>query len=85
MAQGQILKTAEIGNVIATTVKLKGSRRNVVSSVTGQRSLHRIMKIPNIQDKLLEETIRRKTKQEFAIPLDETTFTGGSFPDRTVN
>jgi hypothetical protein len=30
------------------------------------------MRIPNIQDKLLEETIRRKTKQEFAIPLDET-------------
>ena len=72
MAQGQILKTGEIGSVIAATIKeMKGSRRNVVSSITGLRSLHRIMKIPNMQDKLLEETIRRKTKQEFAIPLDE--------------
>lgn len=73
MVQGQISKTTEIGNLISKTIKkLKGSRRNVVTSVTGQRSLHRIMTIPNIQDKLLEETIRRKTKQEFAIPLDET-------------
>ena len=73
MVQGQISKTTEIGNLISKTVKkLKGSRRNVITSVTGQRALHRIMTIPNIQDKLLEETIRRKTKQEFAIPLDET-------------
>lgn len=73
MSQGQIHNTDTIGNVIAATIKdLKGSRRNVVSSVTGQRSVHRIMRIPNIQDKLLEETIRRKAKQEFAIPIDET-------------
>ncbi|MCJ7733946.1 MAG: pilus assembly protein PilM [Anaerolineales bacterium] len=72
MHQGQILKPEEIGNFISTTIKeLKGSRRNVITSVTGQRSIHRIMRIPTIQDKLLEETIRRKTKQEFAIPLDE--------------
>ncbi len=47
----------------------------MVTSVTGQRSLHRIMTMPNIQDKLLEETIRRKIRQEFAIPLDETDVT----------
>jgi len=73
IVQGQIIKTTEIGNLISKTIKeLKGSRRNVITSVTGQRSIHRIMEIPNIQDKFLEETIRRKTKQEFAIPLDET-------------
>jgi len=73
MSQGQIHNTDTIGNVISDTIKdIKGSRRNVVSSVTGQRSVHRIMRIPNIQDKLLEETIRRKAKQEFAIPIDET-------------
>ncbi len=73
MNQGQILKADTIGNVITATLKeLKGSRRKVITSVTGQRSVHRILKIPNIQDNLLEETIRRKTKQEFAIPLDET-------------
>lgn len=30
------------------------------------------MRIPNIHDNLLEETIHRKAKQEFAIPIDET-------------
>ena len=73
MVQGQISKPPRSETVISKTIKkLKGSRRNVITSVTGQRSLHRIMTIPNMQDKLLEETIRRKTKQEFAIPLDET-------------
>jgi hypothetical protein len=44
----------------------------VITSITGQRSVHRILRIPTIPDKLLDETIRRKAKQEFAIPLDET-------------
>ena len=73
MNQGQILAPDKVGKLISTIIKeLKGSRRNVITSVTGQRSVHRIMRIPDIQDKLLDETIRRKSKQEFAIPLDET-------------
>jgi hypothetical protein len=73
MNQGQIQNPQTIGHVIAATIKeLKGSRRNVISSVTGQRSVHRILRIPNIKDNLLEETIRRKSRQEFAIPIDET-------------
>ena len=73
MSQGLILNPSTIGNVIAATNRdLKGSRRTVITSVTGQRSVHRILRIPNIPDNLLEETIRRKAKQEFAIPIDES-------------
>jgi len=73
MNQGQILDPDSIGKFIAAAIKeLKGSRRNVITSITGQRSVHRILRIPTIPDKLLDETIRRKSKQEFAIPLDET-------------
>ena len=73
MSQGQIHNSDTIGNVLAATIKdLNGSRKNVVTSVTGQRSVHRIMQIPNIHENLLEETIRRKAKQEFAIPIDES-------------
>jgi Tfp pilus assembly PilM family ATPase len=73
LSQGQIHNPDTIGNVIAATIKdLKGSKRNVVSSVTGQRSVHRIMRIPVVPDNLLEETIQRKAKQEFAIPIDES-------------
>lgn len=72
MNQGLIQNPGEVGKIIQTTLEeIKGPRRRVVTSVTGQRSVHRIMRIPNIQDKLLEETIRRKAKQEFAIPVDE--------------
>ena len=76
MNQGLIQEPAAVGKLIQSTLKeMKAPRRRVVTSVTGQRSVHRIMKIPNIQEKLLEETIRRKAKQEFAIPVDETDLT----------
>ncbi len=72
MNQDLIEDPGAVSKVILTTLNdIKASKRRVVTSVTGQRSVHRIMKIPNIQKKLLEETIRRKAKQEFAIPVDE--------------
>lgn len=73
MSQGLIHKPKVIGTIIQTTLKeLKASRRNVISAVTGSRSVHRIMRIPSIPEKLLEETIRRKARQEFAIPIEDT-------------
>ena len=73
MSQGLVRNTNTIGEVIQSTLKeIKAPRKNVVTSITGRRSVHRIMRIPNIQEKLLEETIHRKAKQEFAIPLEET-------------
>ena len=73
MNQGLILHPATVSKVIQSTLKkLRAPKRNVVTSVTGQRSVHRIMRIPNIPDNLLDETIIRKVKQEFAIPIDET-------------
>ncbi len=72
MNQGLIQNPGSVGKIIQTTLKeLKAPKRVMVTSVTGQRSVHRIMRIPNIQDKLLEETIHRKAKQELAIPVDE--------------
>jgi len=72
MNQGYIHNPVSVGKIIQTTLKeIKAPKRVVITSVTGQRSVHRIMRIPNIQDKLLEETIRRKAKQEFAIPVEE--------------
>jgi len=55
----------------AALKELKGSRKNVISSVSGSRSVHRIMKIPIIPEKLLKETIERKARQEFAIPIED--------------
>jgi Tfp pilus assembly PilM family ATPase len=72
MSQGLIQNPISVGKIIQTTLKeIKAPKRVMVTSVTGQRSVHRIMRIPNIQDKLLEETIHRKAKQELAFPVDE--------------
>ncbi|MDZ7843605.1 MAG: pilus assembly protein PilM [Anaerolineales bacterium] len=51
--------------------KTDADRRNVFTSVTDHRSVHRILILPAIDEKLLDETIQRKAKQEFALPLDE--------------
>jgi len=73
MNQGLIQNPVSVGKIIQSTLKeIKAPKRVMVTSVTGQRSVHRIMRIPNIQDKLLEETIHRKAKQELAIPVDES-------------
>lgn len=52
--------------------EIKGSKNNLVACISGQRSVHRVMRIPDIAEHLLEETIERKARQEFAIPVDET-------------
>jgi Tfp pilus assembly PilM family ATPase len=53
---------------------IKGGKRNFLSSVTDQRLVHRIMNIPAVKENLREETVQRKAKQEFAIPVDESDF-----------
>ncbi len=53
---------------------IKGSKRNLISSLTDQRLVHRIMNIPAVKESLLEETVQRKAKQEFAISVDESDF-----------
>lgn len=73
MSQGFIHDPKAAAIEIKTMLKeLKGSRRNVISAVPGSRSVHRIMRIPVIPEKMLEETIERKARQEFAIPIEET-------------
>jgi Tfp pilus assembly PilM family ATPase len=39
--------------------------------MSGIRAVHRILKIPHIPDQLLAETVVRKARQEFAIPIED--------------
>lgn len=73
MSQGVIHKPEAASAAIKTLLEeLHASRRNVISAVSGSRSVHRIIRVPAIADKLLAETIERKARQEFAIPIEET-------------
>ncbi len=73
MSQGFIHNPKATSIIIKTLLKdLKGSRKNVISAIPGNRSVHRIMTIPAIPEKMLGETIERKARQEFAIPIEES-------------
>lgn len=73
--QGIIHNPQAAAELLQKIIKnIKGGKRNFISSVTDQRLVHRIMNIPAVKDNLLEETVQRKAKQEFAIPVEESDF-----------
>lgn len=75
MNQGVIHDPQAVSKTLSQLLEdTKASRRRVITSVTDQRSIHRIMTLPDIKEDLLEETILRKAKQEFPTPADETDF-----------
>lgn len=72
MSQGLIHSPNGVSKHLGRVLeKTEANRRHVVTGVTDQRSVHRLLTLPKIDEKLLDETIRRKSKQEFALPIDE--------------
>lgn len=75
MSQGIIHDPQAVSKTLSKLLDdTEASKRKVITSVTDQRSIHRIMTLPDIKEDLLEETILRKAKQEFPTPADETDF-----------
>lgn len=75
MSQGVIHDPEAVSKTLSKLLEsTQASRRRVITSVTDQRSIHRIMTLPDIKEEFLEETILRKAKQEFPTPADETDF-----------
>ena len=52
--------------------KHRAPRRRVITSVTGHRTVSRLISMPGIKPKMLDEAVRRKAKQEMPLPLDQT-------------
>lgn len=73
MNQGLILKPEEMADEIQG---LLGSndvpRRRFVTSLTGHRAASRVLTLPKVKSKFLDEAVRRKAKQEMPLPMDET-------------
>jgi hypothetical protein len=71
--QGLISDTSAAADAVLAMLKdIKGSKTNLVTCISGQRAVHRVMRVPEIPERMLEETIERKARQEFAIPVDDT-------------
>lgn len=73
MDQGLINDPQGVGEGLSTFLtERKISKRRVVTSISGYRSVSRVLSLPKVKTKSLEETVRRKAKQEMPLPLDET-------------
>ena len=73
MHQGLIMDPARMGAGLSRFLsKHKASKRKVVTSVTGHRSVSRFLSLPVIKPDLLDEAVRRKAKQEMPLPPEET-------------
>ena len=73
MDQGSINDPQGVGEGLSLFLsERKISKRRVVTSVSGYRSVSRVLSLPKVKPKNLEETVRRKAKQEMPLPLDET-------------
>lgn len=73
MDEGLIQDPKSVGEGLAQFLeKRKVSKRRVVTSVSGNRSVSRVLTLPKIKDNQLEEAVQRKAKQEMPLPMDET-------------
>jgi type IV pilus assembly protein PilM len=73
MDQGLINDPQSVGDGITRFLSERNvPKRRVVTSISGYRSVSRVLSLPKVKPKNLEETVRRKAKQEMPLPYDET-------------
>ncbi len=73
MSQGLISDPEAVAAALTKLIGSKGvPRRRVITSLTGHRTVSRMLLLPVIKPKQLAEAVRRKAKQELPLPLSET-------------
>lgn len=73
MDQGLISDPEAVAAALTKFIGTKGvPRRRVITSLTGHRTVSRVLSLPAIKRKQLPEAVRRKAKQELPLPLSET-------------
>lgn len=75
LRNGQVVQPDAFGQAVASLIeRANGSRRKVVASLGGQRSLVRILSLPSVPSRLLDGAVRRAARRELPLPLDELYF-----------
>lgn len=73
MNQGLIADPEEMAKEIRGLLGTKGvPRKRFVTSLTGHRAASRLLTLPSVRPKFVDEAVRRKAKQEMPLPMDET-------------
>lgn len=69
---GQIVQPTAFGQAIAGLIEQAGApRRRAVVGLSGQRALVRILRLPAVPPRLLDEAVRREARRELPLPLEE--------------
>ena len=72
LRNGQVAQPAELGRALNELFgRRNAARKSTVVGLSGQRSLVRILNLPPVEPKLLEETVRREARRELPLPIDE--------------
>lgn len=72
MDQGLIRSPAEVAEELQGLLGENGAPRRFVTSLTGHRSASKLLSLPKMRAKFLDEAVRRRAKQELPLPVDET-------------
>ncbi len=84
--QGQIVQPKAFGEIVAELVDaVKGPRRRAVIGLNGQRSLVRILDLPPVPTRLLDETVRREARRELPLPLEGLYLSWQVIDDQTAS
>jgi type IV pilus assembly protein PilM len=76
MSQGVVHEPAAVGQALKQMLERNEIRRGrVAASVTGMRAISRMVSLPAVKEKHLEDTLRHKIRQEIPLPLDDMDLT----------
>jgi hypothetical protein len=85
LRNGQVVQLEAFGEAVTALLEQSGApRKKAVASVGGQRSLVRIINLPPVSARLLDETIRRAARRELPLPLDELYLSYQVLDDRSA-
>lgn len=69
MEKGQIVQPEALAQALTTFIERTGApRKSVVVSINEQGALVRILRLPAVPDRMLEETVRRTARRELPLP-----------------
>jgi Tfp pilus assembly PilM family ATPase len=72
MSQGVVHEPAAVGGALRELLDRNDVRKGrVVTSVTGLRAISRLLTLPPIKERLLEDALRHKIRQDTSLPLDD--------------
>jgi len=83
LRNGQVARPEAFGQAVGDLAeKLDAPRRQAVVSLSGQGALVRILSLPTVPPKLLDETVRRTARRELPLPLEELYLSWEAVGDR---